>query len=69
MDNLKKHVADAMKSSVQYGILQKIRELNYEVSIVNIEDLQVLIRVKDQSIAGVQDPGPRYFRIKVSEQL
>ena len=69
MDNLKKLVANTVFSTVKYGILQKIRELNYEVSIVSIGELQVLIRVKDQPISGAQDPGPRYFRIKVSEQL
>ncbi len=69
MDNLKKHVASSMISAVQYGVLQKIRERGYEVSIVNVESLSILIKIKEQSIAGVQDPGPRYFRIKVSEQM
>jgi hypothetical protein len=69
MDNLKKLVAHSVISAVQYGVLQKVRELSYEASIVSIDTLEVLIRVRDQPIAGVQDPGPRYFRIKVSEQL
>ncbi len=63
MDNLKKLVASSVISGVRYGSLQKIRELSYEASIVNVENLSILIRVKDQPIAGVQDPGPRYFRI------
>ena len=69
MDNTKKFVASSMISAVQYGVLQKIRERGYEASIVHVENLSILIRVKERSIAGVQDPGPRYFRIKVSEQL
>jgi len=69
MDNMKKHVANSMISSVQNSLLHKIREVSYEASIVNIEDLQVLIRVREQPIAAIPDAGPRYFRIKVSEQL
>ena len=68
MDNMKKHIADAMISATQTNILHAIREHTYEAEIVHVEDLWVLIKVKDQPIAGVQDPGPRYFRIKISEQ-
>ncbi len=72
MDIMKKHVADLMKSSVQHSLVDKLRFLGYQVEINDVDSLQIMLRVREEKN---RDPnisypwGPRYFRIKVSEQL